>query len=65
MIAVESMKKAYVPVAEHTLFVRIFGNILDRRACLRRLKPFFEEGFKNPKNFKKGIIENTGGKQVP
>jgi len=38
---------------------------LNRRACLRRLKPFFEEGFKNPKNFKKGIIEDTGGKQVP
>ncbi|MBE6653527.1 MAG: hypothetical protein E7610_08965 [Ruminococcaceae bacterium] len=38
---------------------------LNGRACLRRLKPFFEEGFKNPKNFKKGIIEDTGGKQVP
>ena len=47
------------------VFILILDKNIEKSACLRRLKPFFEEGFKNPKNFKKGIIEDTGGKQVP
>ena len=45
--------------------ILILDKNIEKSACLRRLKPFLKEGFKNPKNFKKGIIEDTGGKQVP
>jgi hypothetical protein len=35
-----------------------FGFIGERESGLRRLKPFLKEGFKNPKNFQKGIDES-------
>ena len=45
------------------LYESLIKNI-EKSACLRRLKPFFEEGFKNPKNFKKEMIQDTRGQQV-
>ena len=33
-----------------------FGFIWARGSGLRRLKPFLKEGFKNPKNFQKRLI---------
>ena len=41
--------------------IRILDKNIEKSACLRRLKPFFEEGFKNPKNFKKEMIQDTRG----
>ena len=47
------------------MLIRILDKNIEKSACLRRLKPFFEEGFKNPKNFKNDLHEDTGGQQVP
>ena len=43
-------------------FILILDKNIEKSACLRRLKPFFEEGFKNPKNFKKR--NDTGYKRT-
>ena len=42
------------PSFEKCLILILDKNI-EKSACLRRLKPFLKEGFKNPKNFKKEL----------
>jgi len=44
--------------------IQILDKNIEKSACLRRLKPFLKEGFKNPKNFKKEMIQDTRGQQV-
>ena len=46
------------------LIILILDKNIEKSACLRRLKPFLKEGFKNPKNFKKEMIQDTRGQQV-